>query len=273
MHINLRSARNREDYVKNFAAFPKDETLDLSNNKLNNTTVSHLVGGLNALTAPITHLNLSANELYNCTGDQLIEIMKAVPVTVTHLDLSENELYSLQIHQLIRVLQAIPESITHLNLSGNVFSLMLAADLASVLKALPHHIKHLDFSNNRFEARTGAELVEILRALPDNIISLDLSKNNLCELSINEIQSLKGTLHNVKSIYLSRSEINKMNTEKRKLLTDVFPNAVGIAIRDSRGHQQYTRDSFLRIEKPSKNLFFSDNDLPDEPFSPKARMN
>uniref|UniRef100_A0A8C6WQD6 NACHT, LRR and PYD domains-containing protein 12 n=1 Tax=Neogobius melanostomus TaxID=47308 RepID=A0A8C6WQD6_9GOBI len=158
--------------------------LDLSENKLSDSSVSVLCAGLKSPHCQLSHCGLTK---ISCSS--LASALKSNPSHLTELSLSVNRLSDSGVSHLCDFLQRSDCRLQTLRLSLCGLSKINCSSLASALKSNPSHLTELKLRNNRLRESDMKKLL-ILKQSPDcRLETLILRDCGLSEISCSSLAS------------------------------------------------------------------------------------
>ena len=168
----------------------------------------------------------------------------------------------------IQEFEKIPESTSRLDCSLNDLYKKSVDDLKAFSKT-PRHVEHINLRHNIICAMGVEKLLTLFSSIPSTVESINISENGIDTLDEGRLFALKDPLRNIKTIYLSSSEISKISCSeapeaKLRSIGNIFPNVKNVvfinnygceSINDKNDHVlrrfQNTRKLFIKSEIPS----------------------
>ncbi|WP_131739643.1 hypothetical protein [Legionella adelaidensis] len=130
----------------------EDGTVIDYQNRLQQVTVTEMIGWLQSIPPTVTALDLSNNQLDRLgelSKSELTSIFTAIPKNVRAIDLSHNNLGELSKDKLVKVLSVIPAHIGKINLeANNLFSGKVTTVRNDLLQSLPGDKRRYYLSGN-----------------------------------------------------------------------------------------------------------------------------
>uniref|UniRef100_A0A8C6WM83 Uncharacterized protein n=1 Tax=Neogobius melanostomus TaxID=47308 RepID=A0A8C6WM83_9GOBI len=163
--------------------------LDLSYNKLSDSSVSALCSGLKSPHCQLSVLRLKDCGLSEISCSSLASALKSNPKHLTELELNNNSLSDSGVSHLCGFLERTDCRLQTLRLRGCGLSEISCSSLASALKSNPKHLTELELSDNSLSDSGVSHLCGFLERTDCRLQTLRLDHCGLSEISCSSLAS------------------------------------------------------------------------------------